>query len=535
MPNRALHDALRDFAIEAAALLTADVDGGAEVGFEVDAEAGRGPVLYRYRALTAEFIAERWPRLRELPSFEPAAQALGSGATAYLRVRGHAGADAEPALQAMLERLYDEATDLSFPEDRFERTYAEVERVLFHDSHAVDVIVPVVGLVLGSDRVELGDGLALVTGGSVDAPREAVWPEDGSQAPHGHGPLALALLESAVGSGEPLPFAEAAERFRALLSAMRLFKSGGLALGGVGWARADEGPWQPAPLGSTGFARGAPWTLATGEEGELRDFLAVHARTRLAGAAAWAAVRFELGVERALDTEALSDYLLALRALLDGGDEIGRASLSLRLAALCAGEGERRAVARRVEAAFALERFVIGGGTDDGYLRSIGCESPAALVLEIEEHLRALLRDVLCGYLDPNLKTAADDILLASGEPLEIRARDLRVRPDSDASAEPEPRADPEMPAVPEAPPAPVEPDGGGAPTERRFRLRRPDPPAAEREDDGLGPAAAAAAPLDDESDPGVTASPDWSGQPIEVPASQDWDFDDPDDYSAPV
>ena len=49
-----------------------------------------------------------------------------------------------------------------------------------------------------------------------------------------------------------------------------------------------------------------------------------------------------MGCERALDTEALSDYLLALRALLDGLDDTGRASLTLRLAALCAEEGDRR-------------------------------------------------------------------------------------------------------------------------------------------------------------------------------------------------
>jgi hypothetical protein len=44
--------------------------------------------------------------------------------------------------------------------------------------------------------------------------------------------------------------------------------------------------------------------------------------------------------------------------------------------------------------------------------------------------VRALLRDVLCGYLDPDLKSVADDILLETPpEPFEIEARDLRRRP----------------------------------------------------------------------------------------------------------
>ena len=49
---------------------------------------------------------------------------------------------------------------------------------------------------------------------------------------------------------------------------------------------------------------------------------------------------------------------------------------------------------------------------------------------EIEGHLRALLRDVLCGYLDADLKSVADDILLESPEPFAIQARDMRVEPE---------------------------------------------------------------------------------------------------------
>ncbi len=67
MRNRALYDALRDFALEAAALLTEDLRAGAEVEFDVIDQAGRrGPALYHYRPRTEAFLAERWPRLREL-------------------------------------------------------------------------------------------------------------------------------------------------------------------------------------------------------------------------------------------------------------------------------------------------------------------------------------------------------------------------------------------------------------------------------------------------------------------------------------
>ena len=77
---------------------------------------------------------------------------------------------------------------------------------------------------------------------------------------------------------------------------------------------------------------------------------------------------------------------------------------------------------RRLELAQALERFVMGDGASDPYLDAVGSDSPQTLVEEVERHLRALLRDVLCGYLDPDLRSVADDLLLDQPEPVEVRA-----------------------------------------------------------------------------------------------------------------
>ena len=38
-------------------------------------------------------------------------------------------------------------------------------------------------------------------------------------------------------------------------------------------------------------------------------------------------------------------------------------------------------------------------------------EGTEALVARMSEHLRALLRDVLCGHLDPDLRTLADRLI----------------------------------------------------------------------------------------------------------------------------
>src|SRR3954454_21695762 len=195
MRNRRLHDALRDFALDAASHLTSELRAGHEIPFDLMEEPRRrnrlGPALYHYTPLTAQFIEGRWAQLRELQAFEPAAIALGSGAETYLRVQGISGAaapapalraegaggpaDPEPALKAMLERLYEDASNFEFPEGRFERVYVDVERSLYRDTMSAAVIAPLCGMRIESDRIDLGDGVALLAGETFDAPAEAVW------------------------------------------------------------------------------------------------------------------------------------------------------------------------------------------------------------------------------------------------------------------------------------------------------------------------------------------------------------------------
>jgi len=512
MRNRALHDALREFALESAALLAEDQRSGAELEFDVVEETGRGgPTLYRYEPLTDGYIDARWDRLRALPTASAAASALGAGATQYLRVNGVRSGEPEPALRAMLERLYEDATSFVFPEERFESVYADVERMLYQSSTHTAVVAPFWGLEIEPERVELGDGLALVRKERFDGP-----PDVGEEA------ATLCVLERDTAPGDPPLLDEASQRFRLLERGLRLYKPGSVALGALGWSRPGGARWQPADLGCGGGAiRGEPWILVAGEEPELCDFLqAVEAAPR-GGAVGWALARFEMGCARGLDAEALSDYLLALRALLDAGSDAGQASLSLRLAALCAEEDERRIVQRRVELSLALERFVMAGGRGDDYVERVGSESPRLLVSEMERHLRALLRDVLCGYLEPDLKGLADDILLKASEPFhppepadpateELEALEsaaLRVRRLTPEPADEEPRA--EAPEFPEAEPPEVPVEEPELP-EAEPPLQEPDPEPDEPgpDDPDLEPVGV----LD-----GVTPSTDW------------------DDYSAPV
>ena len=157
MRNRALHGALRDFALEAAALLTDDLRAGAEVEFDVIDQAGRrGPALYRYQPRTGRVprgALAAPARARHLRGGRRASSA--AGAALWLRVNGArrlSGEQAEPALQAMLERLYEDATSFGFPEERFERVYREVEATLYRDALAARVVAPLRGVAIEADR-----------------------------------------------------------------------------------------------------------------------------------------------------------------------------------------------------------------------------------------------------------------------------------------------------------------------------------------------------------------------------------------------
>jgi hypothetical protein len=409
--NPTLHGIIEAFASEAAMQLTAETAAGAEIPFElVEAAAGgqRGRVpLYCYRPLTGTFIRDRLGLLAAMPTYAPAARALSGldGVEGYLRQRGEPRVPsdqreaADAALRSFLDAVFAERTEFGFDPDRFEAAYEELECALYEGRAVTTVVAPVLGLTLDPQTRELalGDGLSFIAGDALaDAPAEAVWGD-------GEEPHVLIVLTAAQDRAAPAPVSVARARFRRTLTALRLFERGGYALGPIAWTRIDAGAWRGVPLGGSGRP-GLPHRIAAEHEDELRAFCNLVARrVPRSGEVAWALARFEMGCERLAPFEALTDYLLALRALLEPeGPSSGR--LSGRLAAICAAPDDRAAMAERVAHAISLERAVIGGlapahpGVD-------------ALVDELAEHLRALLRDVLCGHLDSDLRTVADELL----------------------------------------------------------------------------------------------------------------------------
>ncbi|MCW3039722.1 MAG: hypothetical protein JWM31_1627, partial [Solirubrobacterales bacterium] len=180
------------------------------------------------------------------------------------------------------------------------------------------------------------------------------------------------------------------------------------ALSPVGWSRAAGGPWQLVPLGpAAGGVVHGTCLVSAGQEDELRAFCSlVSRRMPRSGELAWALRRFELGCMRERDDDALSDHLMALRALLEPeGPQSGR--LAGRLAALCAHPEQRPALTLRISQIVALERALVSGtGVPPA-------DTLAALTDELAGQLRAVLRDVLCGHLDSDLRAVADRLLAA--------------------------------------------------------------------------------------------------------------------------
>jgi hypothetical protein len=404
MHNRALHDTLAAFVEEAAWQLAEEVSGGAEIPFELinaAAPARSSAPLYCYRPLTQRFLAERAGALGRLPSYVVAVQGMMAlpDLPGYLRARGRRppGSDprsqADAALQAFLTSMWAEATDFTFDQQRFAAAYAELEEAAYSGCSLALVVCPVDGLVIESEEVALGDGLTLVRGVAVaDAPPELRGDE--------YATVAVLALEGEGGSLE-----QAGRRLRRLQTALRLWDDAEPALGPTAWARTGGAPWLAVPL-ATGLRRpSGDCLLAPEEEDPLRAFCSLVARrTPRSGELAWALRRFELGCERGTPLEALTDWLLCARALLAEPEAGGYELLAERMAAICAVPGDRADLAAGLRRAIAMERGVVAG---------IVRPEPAveALVDSLGACLRAILRDVLCGHLDPDLRRVADELL----------------------------------------------------------------------------------------------------------------------------
>jgi len=386
-----LEEALRRLAVEAADLFEGLLASGAEMPFDLE-PTDDGPLpMYSYAPLTGQFIEGHLAELRRLEAF--------------IEVREIAG---EEAAIGFLIGLWEGKSEFELAGDRLRGAIDAVVSMISADSEdatpAGEVIVPLVGFHMPVDEIEL-DGVRIVRADQFeDAPVDAI---DATRS-GGHGKSGF-LARLSCGLATVAPAAAVADDLRRALRTMRLFRPGAVGLHAHGWAKRSGG-WERFGTG-VGRPRQGGYRLTGNEVADLENFsrLLTERETRIPSLD-WAASRFELGAERSSLIEALSDYLLALRGLLEGGGP-AQTSLSARVAALACEPFEREQGRVTVERALAIERKLMSGGR----YKPVAGASPLDVIAEVEELLRRLLKGMAMVELGGDLRVAADEILLSEG------------------------------------------------------------------------------------------------------------------------
>jgi hypothetical protein len=406
MRSLQLQSVLTEFIEAAAARLQADIDAGAEVPFELEQRGRRaspgGPALYCYQPLTAHFIAERMAALAALPGYREAAGLMErfEGLERYLGAaedgagREQRRHDPGAALERLLCEVFAEQTDFQLQAERVRCALDRLERAAATGGGESMLVAPLYGMTIASQELALTGGLTVAQPHALDG-LPAALTASGCD-------LVVALTLEQERPHESLQ--RGMELLRELLCALRLFGDGRVRFGGLAWAQIDGGSWSPLALGRGRRPQGMLVVTAE-QEDELRAFCNLVARRSPHGdELAWALRRYELGCEREHAGEALTDHLLALRALLEP-EGAAAGLMPGRVAALCATPERRLALTQRVLAAIALERELIAGtAPEDG--------SAEDFAEEVAGHLRSLVRDVICGHLTPDLVGLADELLL---------------------------------------------------------------------------------------------------------------------------
>ena len=438
MRDLVLREGLKTMAGDAALRLRELLAAGQEIPYEVR-ESGNGSPLAEYMPQTSRFIRDRVAELVALDSFGSTCAALESAGLAgvYLEEMGvpepeEARRRGELAGVVFLCRLWQGSTDFTLDDQRLEATMEELLELGEAPEGEIEIAVPLRGFQMDAERVELA-GATIVRSDVVDVPTDARAAEGMGGAAWQPSFLAVARIDAIGAEDDGSDVGVRAVRvFNRVVATLQLYKAGGVALGPYAWIRSGGDRWRRIATGA-GKPRPGGYRLADTELADLSGFaraLAVPGtpfsrlesqRTGFPGTLARAISRFEAGLERQVTLEALNDYLLTLRFLLEGG---GPASLgmSMRVAALCAEPDDRTEIKATVDHALALERELWSGEPMPVSER----RPPAEIAAEVEDLTRAILGDAACGHLGTDLRTTADEILLGEGLQVGEGAPDTR-------------------------------------------------------------------------------------------------------------
>ena len=187
--------------------------------------------------------------------------------------------------------------------------------------------------------------------------------------------------------------------------ALRLFGDGRVTLGPLGWARIGLGPWTPLPLGAGGRPHGM-LIVTVEQEDELRAFCNLVSRR---------APRATSSPGRCAASSSAASAPTRSRRSATTCSRCARCSSPRARRAASSQDASRRCARRPSDASPSTERAVQAVALERAAIAGTAATQPGARLLaeEIADHLRALMRDVICGHLDADLVGLADELLLA--------------------------------------------------------------------------------------------------------------------------
>jgi hypothetical protein len=188
MRSTHLHETLRRFCLGAFAAWH-----GTELPFAFEEHGTYGrPTLYEYRPLVRGFIEAHAGALRERDDVRQALEVLGREPASRIYEDVY-----RSVLVPLLVRTAEGCGGFDWDDAAFERAYEELEESFYGDGHSYGAVAPLIGISIGANEIDLGDGLRVRH--AVSGELSAMWPESAGLLPRDFGrePDRLCLLELA--------------------------------------------------------------------------------------------------------------------------------------------------------------------------------------------------------------------------------------------------------------------------------------------------------------------------------------------------
>jgi hypothetical protein len=237
MRSTRLHDTLRRFCLGAFAAWH-----GTELPFAFEEHGTYGrPTLYEYRPLVRGFIEAHAAGLRERDDVRQALEELEREPASRIYEDVY-----RSVLVPLLVRTAEGCGGFDWDDAAFERAYTELEESLYGDGHSYGAVAPLIGVSVGANEIELGDGLRVRH--AVSGELSAMWPESAGLLPRDFGrePDRLCLLELTRAVDVEVP--DAPGELADAVTALRLAAEAPVAAGPVLFERLDWRPYAIRPV-----------------------------------------------------------------------------------------------------------------------------------------------------------------------------------------------------------------------------------------------------------------------------------------------